>query len=565
MPLTNKNKTANATTGACQTCKIPPACTLEAKIKFKEEEKIYRQDENFNVKFFHLIDLSNGANIFDDKHREEMSVPVEFTATAKKCISRNHNCPVGKVYAENFSGPIINFDNANAYKGRLAYLKKYEDLENEISPIDDLFDLLDTKVFSDNGCYQQRYRLILTECNGQPFYSIAPYDFQQYKKWFELNKEEIAESPEKIIYPVLSYASKLINPVDTFKDVLFKQGVRQLCSAKFIIAINRSVEANLKIKFSNKQEESDITTGQYIQKTAVNISGELISKIGTSEVSLKTEYELTQSYQQNVGDFNLLKKTNDLINFFVSSVSKSDKENDAFPILSFELIKPEMSVKGKNDLVLSKEKKLISRLTCDVGLDPMIGLKIQLDLLQSFISLFPARYGVTKAREVLAADEKKVKKGEDGAFLLAKINIVLELASKFTFSFKTDDTGDWGYVSPVLGFNVKVIGTASLESGARWNGISGFFNAEAAMSAKFYFELDEENNGKKGLRAIYYHDGLSAEVTTGYSVGVANDTPNDEGMNSENTTITPKSKPEKWVIIPKLKKADSTHIINFGD
>ena len=551
--------------GACQTCKIPPACTLEAKLKFKDEEKIYRQDTSFNVRFFHLIDLSNGTQASDDKHREEMSVPVELTATAKKCISGNHNCPIGKVYAERFSGPVISFDNAAPYKGRLAYLKRYKGLENEISPLGDLFDLLDTKAFSDNGRYQQQYRLILTECNGRPFDAIAPYDFEQYKIWYELNQKELAESPEKIIYPVLSYAGKLINPVGTFKDILFKQGVRQLCSAKFIIAVNRSVEANIKLKFSNKQEAGDVTTGQYIQKTGVSISGELISKTGASEVSLKTEYELTQSYQKNAGDFNLLKKTNDLINIFVNSVSKSSKEKDAFPVLGFELIKPEMSIKGKNELVLSKEKKLISRLSCDVGLDPLIGLKIKLDLLQSFISLFPARYGVTKTREVLAADEKNVKKGEDGAFLIAKIDIVLEVASKFTFSFKTDDTGDWGYISPVLGFNVKVSGTASLEGGARWNGLSGFFNADAAMSAKFYLDLDKENNGKKGLRAIYYHDGLSAEVTTGYSVGMAKGNKNNKDMDSENTTVTPKSKPEKWVIIPKLKRTESEYFINFGD
>ncbi|QXO73118.1 hypothetical protein [Morganella morganii] len=186
--------------------------------------------------------------------------------------------------------------------------------------------------------------------------------------------------------------------------------MRQLCRAKFIIAINRSVEANITLKFSNKQEAGDVSTGQYIQKTGVSITGELISKAGASEVSLKTEYELTQSYQKNAGDFNLLKKTNDLINLFVESVSKGDKDKDAFPILGFELTKPVMSIKGKNELVLSKEKELISRLSCDVGLDPLIGLKIKLDLLQSFISLFPARYGVTKAREVLAADEKKSKK-----------------------------------------------------------------------------------------------------------------------------------------------------------
>lgn len=248
----------------------------------------------------------------------------------------------------------------------------------------------------------------------------------------------------------------------------------------------------------------------------------------------------------------------------MGSVADSGKDKDAFPILDFQLIKPEMSIKGKNDLILSKEKKLISRLTCDVGLDPLIGLKIKLDLLQTFISLFAARQGLTKGREVLAADEKKVKKGEDGAYLVAKVDVVLELASKFTFAFKTDDTGDWGYISPVLGVNVKVSGMASLESGARWNGLSGFFNAEATMSAKFYFELDKEHNGQKGLRAIYYHDGLSAEVTTGYSVGMAEGDDNEGGTKSGSTTVTPKSKPKKWVIIPRLKKTESEHFINFG-
>lgn len=563
MSNAKERRTANIS-GACQTCKIPPACTLEAKLKFKDEEKIYRQDANFNVRFFHLINLSDGIKASEDKHREEMSVPVELTATAKKCISGNHNCPIGKVYDDRFSAPVISFDNAAPYKGRLAYLKRYNGFENKISPLTDLFDLLDTKAFSDSSRFRQEYRLVLTECNGRPFHTIAPYDFEQYKKWYELNRNELAESPEKILYPVLSVAGKLINPVGTFKDILFKQGVRQLCSAKFIIALNRSVEANIKLKFSNKQEAADVTTGQYLQKTGVSISGELISKAGATEVSLKTEYELTQAYNKHAGDFNLLKKANDFIGLFVGSVADSGKDKDAFPILDFQLIKPEMGIKGKNDLILSKEKKLISRLTCDVGLDPLIGLKIKLDLLQTFISLFAARQGLTKGRKVLAADEKKVKKGEDGAYLVAKVDVVLELASKFTFAFKTDDTGDWGYISPVLGVNVKVSGMASLEGGARWNGLSGFFNAEATMSTKFYFELDKEHNGQKGLRAIYYHDGLSAEVTTGYSVGMAKGDNNNGEMKNDSTTVTPKSKPKKWVIIPRLKKTESEHFINFG-
>ena len=84
------------------------------------------------------------------------------------------------------------------------------------------------------------------------------------------------------------------------------------------------------------------------------------------------------------------------------------------------------------------------------------------------------------------------------------------------------------------------------------------------MSAKFYFELDKEHNGQKGLRAIYYHDGLSAEVTTGYSVGFAEDDGKKSGARNDSTTVTPKSKPKKWVIIPRLKKTESEHFINFG-
>ncbi|WP_432692205.1 hypothetical protein [Morganella morganii] len=66
------------------------------------------------------------------------------------------------------------------------------------------------------------------------------------------------------------------------------------------------------------------------------------------------------------------------------------------------------------------------------------------------------------------------------------------------------------------------------------------------------------------MTAIYYHNGLSAEVTKGYSVGMASGNKNNKDMDSENTTVTPKSKPEKWVIIPRLKKTESEHFINFG-
>lgn len=51
----------------------------------------------------------------------------------------------------------------------------------------------------------------------------------------------------------------------------------------------------------------------------------------------------------------------------------------------------------------------------------------------------------------------------------------------------------------------------------------------------------------------------------GYSVGIAGNNKSNKDMGSENTTITPKSKPEKWVIIPKLKRTESEYFINFGD
>ncbi|MBT0422618.1 hypothetical protein [Morganella morganii] len=39
---------------------------------------------------------------------------------------------------------------------------------------------------------------------------------------------------------------------------------------------------------------------------------------------------------------------------------------------------------------------------------------------------------------------------------------------------------------------------------------------------------------------------------------------NNGEMKNDSTTVTPKSKPKKWVIIPRLKKTESEHFINFG-
>lgn len=194
-------------------------------------------------------------------------------------------------------------------------------------------------------------------------------------------------------------------------------------------------------------------------------------------------------------------------------------------LLDIDFDYPKLEFKGKGGLKVSENTGLpfIER-SIAVGLNPLIGVKLTVDLIQAFTAVYGAERAVAKIREAAQAMEDDFKKGDNAAYVGAMLYFLVGGALKVGFELKSNEAKEYEFqLGSLIRGELDVGVFSNIRGGVRYWIVEGYFEADARVEAKGLFELESTHNG--GLDLVFFHNGVKAKVKVDASLGIARKAP----------------------------------------
>ncbi|KJF76160.1 hypothetical protein UA45_20095 [Morganella morganii] len=150
----------------------------------------------------------------------------------------------------------------------------------------------------------------------------------------------------------------------------------------------------------------------------------------------------------------------------INKALRKGKDEGLFPLVSAEFLYPKLEIEGSIKTDMSAENRVINRGEVIVGFAPFFGFKITLDLLTA-LTRFLGPYGhvVNTARTVAATKEEAVKAGEDGAYVILKLELTFSFGIHGFYEFKPTITAGFRQRAAKLRFTGKLWGIPILRPG----------------------------------------------------------------------------------------------------
>lgn len=468
-------------------CKNPDTCThaLEITISNPEAKYEYRQGESLPIIYLH--------------DKEAKGIEVTTTLTGKTCVSNSPDCPSGVIYNEYYLSQLKKGSNQDTLK----YLNHEEKLKLTMGDIGeagadlkgskyvygilenlDIVKFLSDTVFKGiENAEKTEYELQVAECLGQPVEEMT----------FPLK----TTANDKAKYPIYT-------TVDT-KIIVYPK-------FSWSVGVDISSSKNSGTKELSDEKRYDIVQGRTnnesmsVGKNAITrglaISGNASISLGnsTKDFEKTMEKEFTQ-YKDKLTLLQTAEKTIDT----VTNLFKAD--DNKIQLLKIDLTPPMIKIVGSGDLALNKINKPFIKSGVDVSLSPLIDFTITLDLIQAFAAYFHQEKNIARIREKAQSQEDDVKKGKNGVYAKAVLNLVVTGNINLSYRYASDE--DQKFHSELGDKNEGSLGLAlesKVEAGLKVVVVEAFFSAEAKITAECCFALEKKQD--KDLELIFFHKGI---------------------------------------------------------
>ncbi|OTA14647.1 hypothetical protein Xbed_03659 [Xenorhabdus beddingii] len=531
-------------------CDNPDDCTHKIDITLGDKTFSYTQSW-FPQALYYVLDVpkTTFTSLNEWPKEEKPNVEIKLSSVSKGCISHNPECPIGNVFNEQ-GQPVAQFSPENTYKGKLFYDKTEQDFLTLIpGPFMVLKRFLDKDFYE--GIEKQHYQVLVDECSNKPLIKETQSGIGKVLSYLRgkrtvLNSNIYLVTQEKIEVDLTFSADK---EVDEFTDEERKRQQRKT---------NR--EQGLRQRGYRGWRNG---TTRYEVRNTYSIEGSVkTQKGGASQIWKKTllEKEFKKS-KNSLKTIDSLKQNIDKFTNFLTAGHPRDK----FNILKLDVLYPEVKIHGEYELSHNDDFKLYRKFGAEISASPLFGLSLKLDVLQLIAAAFKINTAVALLREAGEVYEEKVKKGEDGAYAGAELNLITEGDLNVKFGWESDEKGDWAFKKDDLfevGFGIKA--EANIRGGVRYGIINGYVNATATADAKALIGVASNSQNEKVLDLVLYHDGIKAMVNVELAFGVGKqNSPNGTARRQKNKGVKGNAEKE-WIFHEPLPKDKSPYRISLG-
>lgn len=526
-------------------CKNPDTCTHALKITVSHPEATYDYNQGKPLPVIYLHD------------NEAKGVKVTTTLTGKTCVSNNPDCPSGVIYNDYYLTQLkkgLNHDTlkylsyADKAKLEVDGFNKDSEPPSRSQYINGTLDYLDIVTFLSDVVFEglnkidnTEYELQIGECLGQPINEMI----------FPL---KIAAN-DRAKYPVYTSVSTSI-----------------IVYPRFLWSVGLTIAAseNDGTKVLSDDERYDIvqgrgntdtmSVGKYAITRGLAITGNASISVGSSSKDYKKtiEKEFTR-YKDRLTLLRNAEKT-------IDTVTRLFQANDnKIKLLTVDIKYPSLNIKGNGELALGKNNKPYVQCAVDVDLSPLIEFIITLDLIQAFAAYFHQEENIAKIREKAQSQEDDVKKGKNGVYAKAVLNLIVTGNINLSYKYKSDENHE--FHSELGDKNEGKLGLSlesKVEAGLKVVIVEAFFSAEAKITTECCFAL--ENKQGKDLELIFFHNGVVVYAKYKIKVSIGESKSNQNGGTNKGDSDDDENWEEgegEWIICQKLDKEKSNYIIKF--
>ncbi|RRO12133.1 hypothetical protein, partial [Pectobacterium aquaticum] len=387
-------------------CENPDTCIHAFSLKVKYWTFDYSQDD-----FVTTVETI-------DKTGE--GVPVSLGLTGKGCVSHNPLCPHGIIYDSERRRAPKTFSS-----GLTNYVCDYGE-KADIFSTHDAIDFLREYVFA-KGIKallpKEIYTLRVGQCNDEPFVSESLVFLNGVSQIFSLPSRDALRT-QIIIYPAFSWdVSVMIGTDETVTEFTERQKKKQA---------KEENKAN-----GNPQRGARGWTKRpnYEISRTLEIGGEFTYTLGNNPEH-NYSASMKKDFKRKANTLSWLNKSVKTIDFISKALSTTKGENDKITLLETEIIYPALEINAKGEL---KEDNTSGEVYIErelsLGLAPLIGIKMTLDLLQAFAAWYHADVLLAAVREGLMSQEQAYQEGRNAAFFGMKFWLVAEGDLNFTLAF----------------------------------------------------------------------------------------------------------------------------------
>lgn len=523
-------------------CKNPDTCIHSFTLKVKDRSFSYKQKDF--VKYVDIIDEQGKGK------------PLSLSLVDKTCVTQNQQCPQGVIYNVNESKSLKNF-----HKGNTSYTVRFDDKQvaafDTFDSIDFIVDYIMAKD-AKSALPKSIYFLQVGQCRGEPFTAKS--------LTFNDGVSKVSQSAPN------SALSAYINVYPEFKwEISVTIGAGQEASRYTDSELKKQqTEQNKNAGLPQRGRRGWTKRPPYQINSSLEIGGTLKTKMG--KVTHEYASTLEAEFKKKSHKLSLLNKSLIAVDTVTQALSTTEGRDASIKLLKTDILFPEIEIKGSGEL---KEDANTSSLYIErqvsLGLAPLIGMRITLDLIQAFAAWYRADFLLAAVREKLMAQEDAYKEGKNAAFVGMKFELAAEGSVGFTLAFKSDAKNNWEWQKvDTAEVKLKLVIEANVRAGIRFYIANGALEVGGKAVAEGCIGLDSPTKDKLDL--VFYHNGVIALVYVKFSASIASTSPSDTSNDSDDVMggssgsgkgNVEKGNEKEWIIHDKLEKSKSKFRFNL--
>lgn len=532
-------------------CDQPDTCLCMVKVEADEKTYIYQQRGRL-------------PNICIQDEEGE-GVDVKVLITPKGCVSGLSDCPSGFIHHIEKKEVEYKLTHSKEETCKLKYLDPVTtetQLASKYNIVAIIGMLINDMV---NGIDYTKYRMVVDECKDQE------------KKTSDFSFEQVL---------LLLGIANTVNYITVYPKYEFKLGVvigTETAVAKLDANARRGIMRQYNRNFKQRDTHKGWTkrTNANSITRSITISGFSEYNVGKLTVKAETD-QLKKEFIEYKNKLSILNQAESVVST-VENLFSASAQGTSHRVFDAEILLPTAIIAGGVELAINKTlNKPMMRGKVDLSLEPLLGVKFKVDLIQAFATAYNLQYIVGNIREAAASGKEAVEQGRSGAYLEGTFDLVVEGAIDVGLSFFYDKESkfDFKLLDDTEG-KLSIGGEAEIEAGGKVLRVKGYFVAGGSIKAEGCCGLQTRKaanaNEKNGLDLIFYHNGIEAKFWADAGFGRRSEV---EQSNSTtvngNGTVTGQSKTSTqqdedgdkllehtWQISEKLKKEDSTYKVSI--